>query len=536
MIHVIGRCHFVLASTNERENSFIMIRRLRTFIFSRLGAQGKSNLKNSFWGSVDFIVTTGSVFLLIPVLLSTIGQEMFGVMVIVNTMMGFSGMFGFGLGQATLKFVSDYRAREEEGKIAEVVRTTLWVYFLTGLLAFLIMFMAAGWLAESVFNVSEDQVEDALFAIRAGGLGFLSFLVFGVAENTYKGFEQFKRPVVFRSFVRLLTLSGQIVLALSGFGLAYLVGLQVLLYLFGACVLFIRLKRELVTQLSFLPWISWSTLKTVFSYGFYTYLSGLFGLLRQNGDTLLVGAILGPSALALYTIPIRLLSQVHALLSRAYGFLFPYVSKLHAHGDREGLVRCYEQSTFQISVISAGLITPIAVLAYPILALWLGDSIAAQAGGVMQVMALRFAIFPLSIVNAYFLMGSGQVKVMSLVTAVNALFSLSVIASFAYYFGLWGAALGQLSVFIPVLINRFIIEWKVMKVRCFFRVVMPPFLGVFPCIFFYAYNLLEIFPVEHILRLTSFPIWCIFASGFVAAALCGFRRLSVVGGNSNCSF
>lgn len=463
-----------------------------SIIRAKLSNQGRSNLKNSFWGSVDFFVTTGSVFLLIPVLLSTIGQEMFGVMVIVNTLMGFSGMFGFGLGQATLKFVSDYRARDEEGKIAEVVRTTLWVYCFTGLLAFLVLFIAAGWLADSVFKVSEAQAEDALFAIRAGGLGFLGFLVFGVAENAFKGFEQFKRPVVVRSTVRVLTLAGQIVLALSGFGLAYLVGLQVLLYLIGACVLFICLKRELISQLSFWPWISRPTLKEVFSYGFYTYLSGLFGLLRQNGDTLLVGAILGPSALAVYTIPVRLLSQVHALLSRAYGFLFPYVSKLYAQGDREGLVRCYERSTFQISVISAGLITPIAVLAYPILALWLGESIAAQAGGVMQVMALRFAIFPLSIVNAYFLMGSGQVKIMSAVTAVNAIFSLSVISTLAYYYGLWGAALGQLSVFIPVFINRAIIEGKLLERRNYTRIVGPPLFVILPIVFCYAFNSFQV--------------------------------------------
>lgn len=502
-----------------------MARNFRTMIAritktrAKLSNQGKANLKNSFWGSLDFMVTTGSVFLLIPVLLSTIGQELFGIMVIVNTLMGFSSMFSFGLGQATLKFVADYRARGQYDQIAEVVRTTLWVYCFTGLFAFLALFLSSNWLAQSVFQVSEAQLSEAVSAIRAGGVGFLGFLVFGVAESAYKGFEQFQRPVVVRSSVRLLTLAGQIGLALSGFGVASLVGLQVVLYIIGAGILFICLKRELIAHLSFIPWISWPTLKTVFSYGFYTYLSGLFGMLRQNGDTLLVGAILGPSALALYTIPIRLLSQVHGLLSRVYGFLFPYVSKLHANGDQQGLVRCYEQSTFQISVIGAGLITPIAVLAYPILGLWLGEEIASQAGGVMQIMALRFAIFPLSIVNAYFLMGCGKVKLMSVVTAVNAVFSLSIIATLAYHYGLWGAAFGQLSVIFPVLLNRYLIEGELMGQKCWSRIFTPPFLAVAPCLVFYASNMLGLIPLERFQLLLTFPVWSLIASVLVLFAL-----------------
>ena len=55
-----------------------MIARIRAILSIQLDAQGKSNLKNSFGECVDFFDTNGSVFLLIPVLLSTIGPEMFG--------------------------------------------------------------------------------------------------------------------------------------------------------------------------------------------------------------------------------------------------------------------------------------------------------------------------------------------------------------------------------------------------------------------------------------------------------------------------
>jgi len=501
--------------------SFNLMQQVR----QRLTAQAKSNLCNSIWGGIDFTVTTLSVFLLIPVLLKTVGQEMFGVMVIVNTLMGFSGVFGFGLGQATLKYVADYRASDNWASIAEVIRTTLWVYCITGLFACLLIFYASGWLAESVFRVSSNELDDAISSIRMGGFGFLGFLIFGVAENAFKGFEQFKRPVVVRSIVRTLTLGGQIALAVAGMSLSWLVALQVGLYFIGALVLFICLRRELVPNLNFYPWISIATLKNVFSYGVYTYLSGVFGMIRQNGDTLLVGAILGPSALAIYTIPIRLLSQVHALLSRAYGYLFPYVAKLYAQGDTAGLERTYDRSTFQIATISVGIITPIAIFAYEILQLWLGAEVASEAGGVAQVMALRFAIFPLSIVNSYFLMGSGKVQVMAGVTAVNAVLSLTVIGVCAYYFGIWGAALGQLSVFVPVFINRCLIEKQLFDVQIFMRIFVPPMLLVMPLLFCLSMELVDVSSLSVLYASLYAIVLAICSAFFVLFSLLSLRRL-----------
>lgn len=451
-------------------------------LFANWSLQSKTNLRNSFWGGLDFFVTTGSVFLLIPVLLKTIGQEMFGIMVIVNTIMGFTGLVSFGLGQATLKYVSEFRATGEVHLIREVIRATLVIYTGMGLLACVVGFLSAEWFAAQVFSVSPAQLTDAVLAIKLGAVGFLAFLIFGVGENAWKGFERFDVPVIVRSVARLLTLTGQVVLALSGFGLAWLVGLQVGLFLIAAFIVIYLLKRKAVPDLSFSPFCSFAIIKRVFSYGFFTYISGIFGMLRQNGDTLIVGAILGPAALALYVIPIRLLSQVHGLLARCFGFLFPYAGKLHSLDKIEELKRCYDQATLGISVLAAAMITPLGYFAYQIVDLWLGRDVAVQAGAVMQIIALRFAIFPLSIVNSYFLMATGLVKTMTVIVAINCVVSLGAITFGAYHWGLQGAALGQLSVFLPVLMNRYVIEHKLFGSSDLISVFLVPVVLLIPLI------------------------------------------------------
>jgi O-antigen/teichoic acid export membrane protein len=459
---------------------------IRDRLLAGRSAQSRSNLKNGVWGGLDFLVTTGSVFLLIPVLLATLGDELFGVLVIVNTLMGFSGLVSFGLGKATLKYVADYRAKGESQRMDEVVRTTLWVYCATGLIACVGIAAASGWLAESVFGVEPDKQADASAALAVGGVGFLSFLIFEVAESVYRGFESFRQPVIVRSVTRLLTLVGQMALALAGFGLWVLVTLQVGLLLVGGVVLLLSLRRKLMPTLRLRPGVCLATLREVFSYGFYSYISGVFGIVRMNGELLAIGAILGPANLAVYAIAVRVFSQVHALVSRVYGYLFPYVAKLCATGQTRALSRCYDKATFQISLISAGLITPAAVLAYPLLAAWLGEAMAVQAAGIAQVLALRFALFPLSVVNAYFLLGSGLVRVMSVITAVNAVLSLAVTCAAAATFGLWGAAIAQLSVLVPIFINRAVIERRLFGGMNLRRVFGVPLFTILPMLVLYA--------------------------------------------------
>lgn len=447
--------------------------------------QAKTNLRNSFWGGLDFFVTVGSVFLLIPVLLKTIGQEMFGIMVIVNTVMGLNGLASFGLGKATLKYVSEFRAKGETHLIREVIQATLIIYLLMGFISCLFGFIIAGWLAAEVFSVSPSQLEESVLAIKVGFIGFLGFLIFSVGENAWKGFERFETPVIVRGIARSLTLTGQIFLALGGFGILWLVSLQVGIFLIAAFIVIYLLKKNAVKDLGVFPFCSLKTIKRIFSYGFYTYLADILGIVRQKGDIIIVGAILGPKAVAIYIIPIRLLAQVHGLLARCFDFIFPYAGKLHSLGRVEDLKQSYVKATFLISILAAAMITPLGVFSYPIIELWLGREVALEAGIVMQIIALRFAVFPLSIVNNNFLLAASLVKIRTLIIGTNCVVSLSAITYGAYHWGLEGAAIGQLSVFLPVFINRYVIERKLFAKANITSVFIVPIVVISPIIVFF---------------------------------------------------
>lgn len=452
---------------------------LKQRLFGKWSLQSKTNFRNSFWGGLDYVVTAGSVFLLIPVLLKTIGQEMFGIMVIVNSVMGFSGLVSFGLGQATLKYVAEYNSKNEIQLVKDVICTTLNFYLLLGVVCASALFFASEWLAVSVFSISPANEATAILSLQLGSVGFFTFLVSSVGENVWKAFERFDVPVIVRSVARALTLVAQIILALLGFSLAWLVVVQVLATAIASILILILIRRYLIADYKLISWPQNKVFKKIFSYGVFTYIAGLFGMMQEHGMNFVIASVLGPSMLALYIIPIRLLSQAHGLVGRLYGFLFPYVSKIHAREEFAELLNCYRKSTLQVSTLSICTIGVISIAAYPLLEIWLGLDVSLQVAGLLQIIAFRFIVYPLSVINSAFLMGTGKVKVIAGMTFITPLVFLPSLFFLSSSYGIWGAAAAQITHLIPVIIYRYVVERALFKNNfSMYRVFLPPTLLV----------------------------------------------------------
>jgi O-antigen/teichoic acid export membrane protein len=100
------------------------------------------------------------------------------------------------------------------------------------------------------------------------------------------------------------------------------------------------------------------------------------------------------------------------------------------------------------------MIVPIFMFSGPILTFWISEEFSATATPILQVMALRFAVYPLSIVNAYIMQGVGEVKVMAAVLSVSTVLVFGAMLLLIPVYGLMGAALAQCIIFFFLLFNR----------------------------------------------------------------------------------
>ncbi len=100
-----------------------------------------------------------------------------------------------------------------------------------------------------------------------------------------------------------------------------------------------------------MPAWNWPEVKPMLSFGGWTYLSSVGGILFNQLDRLLVTAVLGSAALPYYAVPQRIFTQIHTALVDQSRFLFPMFSSL---GDeaRNQIERLEDRLRWYIAVLS----------------------------------------------------------------------------------------------------------------------------------------------------------------------------------------
>lgn len=464
----------------------MMIRKLKSkFHQLKENPQSRLNARNSAFSVGEYVVNASSLILLTPLFFKYLDAEVFGVYILINTIIGATSIFNMGLGQSTLYFVARARAKGEHGRMAEIVETTLSMFLLLSLLAGAVIYFSSGILVTHVFHVQVEHQASAMSAMRLVAFGLPFFYIKVVADSAIRGCERFDYSTMTNLAGRLFVFGLQILLLMRGFGLEAMVLVLLAGNLLSGALKMVLIKRYLIEDLHWFPRFRLRVFKETFHYGMYTWMTSILGMLRTQGDTLIVGGLLGPEMLAFYEVPKRLLAQVYNVLRQSFSYLFPYISGLKAMGDQRGIEDAYLKSTLAICAASSVLLALLCVFAEPILSLWLGQARMAQVLLITQIMSLRYAVYPLSIVNSFFLRGCGQVRIQTFIMGINCVVILTSVGLLTYFYGLVGAACGQLVVFLNISINRFLVETAVLGRADLLRVVVPictPVLAIFSSI------------------------------------------------------
>lgn len=138
---------------------------------------------------------------------------------------------------------------------------------------------------------------------------------------------------------------------------------------------------------------SWAALRELWGYSASIFGFNLFKFFAQTGDRLVVGALLGPLALGLYTFAYRIVVQPVLMLVGAYGnYLFPRIARLQDDAPRiRGVFLETLRMTSAAVTPAMALLALIAPVAVPLLfgAQWVGAVPAVQIlAGVAVLQAL----------------------------------------------------------------------------------------------------------------------------------------------------
>jgi O-antigen/teichoic acid export membrane protein len=134
--------------------------------------------------------------------------------------------------------------------------------------------------------------------------------------------------------------------------------------------------------------------KALFSFGKFSMLTLVISNLLRSSDTYILGILLGPAAVVIYTIPIRLLQVFEMPITAISITRLPILAGLHGHNNQEGLTKEFQRSAGMLWLA----IIPVAILCFifaePLVVL-LGGKGYEESAGVLRFFAIYAAFLPL---------------------------------------------------------------------------------------------------------------------------------------------
>jgi O-antigen/teichoic acid export membrane protein len=309
------------------------------------------------------VVTVVTQLASLPIFLSRWDVDQYGQWLMIGAVPSYLSISDVGLLTAAANLMTMHQARHETAEVNRIFNSSLTaILVLVPLLAIIV----GGLLLLFTFGLTVDQ-RIALYAMT---LTALLTSACGLFDAAYRPFGQYPRVTFLLSTVRVIEWGGSIVGLFIG-GTLTSAALGLLAGRAASCVALVGFARRDITEIRInLRTANTRTIRGLLASGI-GFLSFPFGsILTLQGMVLVVGARLGPGAVALFgstrTLT-RLLTQISNTTARA---MAPEISALHGAGNERGATELSARVHWRIVAVTIGTALLLAPLGPTIFRIW----------------------------------------------------------------------------------------------------------------------------------------------------------------------
>jgi O-antigen/teichoic acid export membrane protein len=403
----------------------------------------RENTGNSFFGVMDYVIQGLAMLLAASFLVRRLGLSQYGLWMLATAIIGGMESLSSGFGDATIKFVSKYRGRGDRAGVERIIRATLAINGALGSLLATLVILGSTFAVTHIFKIDAQQHAMSIRMLHVAAITLLVRSIENVFSNTLRAYEQYGRTVKISIATRCLNVALAVLLANFGYSVLAIMSASLVIAVISL-MLKIAAVRSVCGPISPFPRIDRDSIREIFGFGVFSWVQALAGVIFYNADRLVVGAILGTSALGIYSVCVQATQPIHGITSAALNFVFPHVSARHEAGESNALRRVFRIATWTNIAFVAILSAPLILFGRQILALWMGPVFAQQGHIVLAYLAVANACLGASVASHYILLALGQARFVASVNVLGGVLSLGCIALLMPHYGLPGAAMGRL--------------------------------------------------------------------------------------------
>jgi O-antigen/teichoic acid export membrane protein len=400
-------------------------------------------VRNAFSNLLGAVIPALVALGTVPLVVRGLGDAGYGVYSLVTAIVGYFAVIDINVTAGSVKYISEFNARQDREKISETVFFGLMVYALLGTAGALALYAGAELFATRVFTVPPQLIPETVATLEIAALGFLlgqlQTYLQSVPQSLMRYDVSSRIEMVFGTCVPLLTVA----VLMLGYGLFEVILLRVASSSVHCCVLWLGIRR-LLPGLT-LRWARPDLKRDLMGFSAYSFLSRFAALSYAYADKLIIGSLIGVTALAYFTVASTLANRVLGLTYRLSGVFFPAASALAARGELVRLDRLYLKATRYVLFLNAAVLVLVAVFAYDILLYWMNPEFARNGSIVLAVMALSQFVDSLTSLPSLVNDGMGHPRTSGLFAVIRAVCGLLVVYVGVLQWGINGAAWGHLA-------------------------------------------------------------------------------------------
>jgi stage V sporulation protein B len=385
-------------------------------------------------------VTYLVAFIVQIIVARTFTPDLFGVITVSTALMGLINLIPeLGLGQAVVRFVSEYNARGERDRVKAILFSSIKIRLFTCFPTGIILFFLAQPIANDILHFS--AIPQAVTVLQFFALGILiPTSIYSLIGFAFLGYQQFSRSAA-------IGLMGSVLESLLKLGLV-LLGFGIVGYAIGNLV---AGTITCIISFIFFYFLIWKTLddvevkrdstvyRKIISYGVPLALSGIFIAIYFNIIPFFIGILRPVEEAGYYGIAYGFMFAVTMLLNSLYSPILPIVTEVYAK-DIKQFERIYVESMKYILVFTFPIVFLMFSLADPIIRIFYSSKYIAA---VLALQILAFWIIARMTSSFIYIILQTLQKTVTIAKISLAITVLSTFLAFflTFYFGFVGAAL-----------------------------------------------------------------------------------------------
>lgn len=400
--------------------------------------------RNAATNYLRFILSMVTMFLLTPYILRKVGAQDFGLWSLTFSVVGFFGLLDMGFGASAVKYVAEFRGKNDPEGRNRMVSTLLLSYLVLAVIATAGMaLLSLGY--QSLFHIPALEMGKAIgllwiigvrSVILALPLGLYQGILFGEQKIAHINMVQIATNLLYALLSWGCLARGGDILLLAWLNLA-IMGLEHAWY-FLLCRRYLpdlRISVKLANKALLREAVMFSSAQMVIN---------LSALIRLRTDPIMVQMFLSLSAVALYAVALRVAESSLLLTKQAINVLAPLIAQLKGAGQTEQIRATFLKAS-RWTFAGATLVTmPICLFASEILKGWAGKEFGAAVPTLIILMLSMWLVIPQMVATNVLAM-TGSHAWTARMGAVSAMVNIVVSLALVRPLGLAGVALGTLA-------------------------------------------------------------------------------------------